>query len=136
MRYDIDMVGQTDEFADKMVNAVIDASIEHFNDVYYVPDSYKCVSRELKQTSYCIDRQNFSVYESNGIKDGKYKHSFHILCNYPYFSNHREVGEFCSKVDSMLPDEMRGYIDLGIYSNNHGLRCAGSHKVGSDRVKT
>ena len=86
-------------------------------------------------TDFEITRKDIIIFDSSGMKNGKYKYSYHILI---YTFGVLFAGEckiFTSNVIQNLSDGLKSLIDTSINSRNHAFRLYLSTKENSDRVK-
>lgn len=113
--FDLDLQNVTTEYADSVVNRLIEAIgvvFKRFN-VHWIPEN------------------DLLVYSSHGGT----KHSYHIILNNHSHGSNLEAKEFYQLIVAEMPPGDRDFVDPAVYSPRQQFRFLGSSKLGAQRPK-
>lgn len=125
LRFDID--------GDKKAHEIFNNTLDHFTPTKTVWDEFIDILGSIFITEYDIELPKESIIVCDSSDENKF--SRHIIINGFYVSDHKEANRFAKKFYEGWPEYIQTYIDKGIYKSTQNFRIAGSHKVGSNRVK-
>lgn len=85
----------------------------------------------IKHSSPDIATEQILIFNSNGEK----KHSYHIVIDGWYHNNSLEAKTFYTKIASLVPGNMKKFVDAAVYKSTQQFRLLGSTKRGENRFK-
>jgi hypothetical protein len=78
-----------------------------------------------------ISLTDFLIYTSSNEK----KYSYHIVINHWYHNDSKEADKFYKKVSSLLPADIKMFVDGAVYKTTQQFRLLFNTKYGADRYK-
>nr|QBK92445.1 MAG: DNA primase [Pithovirus LCPAC401] len=113
-KYDIDIKGQSYEFA----NAILDDLLRSIDKVY--------------KDVFNVDlKDNILVYQSHGTN----KFSYHVIIDGYCLSTSKECEKIYQLTIKLMESQYAEYIDSSVYKSTQQMRLLWSHKAKSDRTK-
>jgi hypothetical protein len=91
----------------------------------------KTISLEIRNNLCNSQSPKINVYTSHS----SIKRSYHIIIENFYHKSNKEASAFYHQIVNKLPQTMKQYVDMSVYSPSQQFRLLGSTKFGSDRYK-
>jgi hypothetical protein len=127
LKFDID----AKRYSDNPTDPVFNESVDEFNTMMENIISH---IQSIFHLNYDIElpRKNVIMCDSSDAS----KFSRHIIINGYFVSGHRQAEHFALDVINGLPEDYSKFIDRSVYNVKQNFRITGSHKSGSNRIKT
>lgn len=114
----------------------IDISDDHWDYRLIVNDLLSALLATFNKLDIKLGYKDVQIFNSNGISNGKYKWSYHIVIDTYYHSCNDEALTFYNQVISRVNPNFREYIDKSVYKSLQQFRLLGNSKHGENRFKT